>query len=70
MDDGMGTIIQLSARARSAPPEKPGEGFGTCQIVIFPGVRIERQTSGSGEEPVPRSVVDDGTDRGRPRKSS
>jgi hypothetical protein len=70
MDDGMGTIIQLTARARSAPQENPPEGFGACEIVIFPGVRIERQTSASGQDFVPRSVIDDGTDRGRPRKSS
>ncbi len=66
----MGTIIQLNPPQRPAAPPVAGEPRSPCEIVIFPGVRIERAETtyfddDSGLQP------GGGTDHGnRPRKSS
>jgi hypothetical protein len=69
MDDRMGTIIQLNPPPRAAAPVIAGDVPPHCEIVIFPGVRIERHVPpdiADGPEPAAS-----GTDRGhRPRKSS
>ncbi len=66
----MGTIIHLNLPHRAAVPPPAGEIPPQCEIVIFPGVRIERVETPylddtSGLEP------NGGTSHGsRPRKSS
>jgi hypothetical protein len=37
----MGTVLRFSATDRR-PPRAPSRVQGPCEIVIFPGVRIER----------------------------
>lgn len=38
----MGTIIQFDASTREAVRRREADGERPCEIVIFPGVRIER----------------------------
>jgi hypothetical protein len=38
----MGTILQFSAASRRPPRPAPSENARACEVVIFPGVRIER----------------------------
>ena len=70
MDDRMGTIHQLNPRSRaslSAVASAPSEA---CEIVIFPGVRIERHADTVSDAAF-GFAGDDATDRDdRPRKSS
>lgn len=68
MGDRMGTIIHLNPPHKAAPPAIAGATLPPCEIVIFPGVRIER-------EPLPPMA--EASDRrggaghdNRPRKSS
>ena len=68
-DDRMGTIIQLKTPQRAAPAEAAGEVLPQCEIVIFPGVRIER-TGAPLIVDASDPQADDGTGHGRPRKSS
>ena len=69
MGDRMGTIIQLNPPQRAAPPVAVGEVLPQCEIVIFPGVRIERNAAPLFVE-ASDPQADDGTGHGRPRKSS
>ncbi len=65
----MGTIIQLDPQRRAAAPPPPGATPTHCEIVIFPGVRIEREGTPYRDD----ATVEPGTgtdDRHRPRKSS
>lgn len=65
----MGTIIQFNPQHRATVPMDTGETPLQCEIVIFPGVRIERQeTASPADAPGPKT---EGADHGsRPRKSS
>lgn len=66
----MATIIHLNPPQRAAAPAATGEARPHCEIVIFPGVRIERQeVSYTAEMPGPET---DGHthNTSRPRKSS
>jgi hypothetical protein len=65
----MGTIIHLNPPQRAASPVVAGEPLPTCEIVIFPGVRIERQAAPTDEAPEPHTDRSTGHG-GRPRKSS
>lgn len=38
----MGTILQFSALSRKQPRQAPSDSGRDCEVVIFPGVRIER----------------------------
>jgi hypothetical protein len=67
----MGTVLSFKADGRT---RGDGPARGDCEIVIFPGVRIERQA----EEPDPhlrpestgRGNLDGTNGRRRPRKTS
>jgi hypothetical protein len=69
----MGTIIQLHATTRGSARDRETEAARPCEVVIFPGVRIERH-----ELDLAHRVVDslsgpdfDGVGGGRrPRKTS
>ena len=65
----MGTIIHLNPLQKATPPPVAGEPPPACEIVIFPGVRIEREeTPRIDEAPGPQA---NGTDHGRrPRRTS
>ena len=65
----MATIIHFNPQHRAAAPLAAGETLPQCEIIIFPGVRIEREeTSFSVDAPGPKTA---GVDHGsRPRKSS
>ncbi len=65
----MGTIIHLNPLHRATPLVAAGEPLPQCEIVIFPGVRIEReQTPLLDGVPGPQA---NGTDHdSRPRRSS
>ncbi len=66
----MGTVIQLNPQHRSAALPTAGEALPPCEIVIFPGVRIERGETllvAETEPPVTSGSADHGH---RPRKSS
>jgi len=66
----MATIIHLNLPPKAAAPVAMDDPPRQCEIVIFPGVRIEREEPRfSAEAHDPQPV--DGTDnRRRPRKSS
>ena len=65
----MGTIIHLNPQQRAVPPVTTGEVLPECEIVIFPGVRIERhETPFIADAPGPE--VDEVHRGHRPRKSS
>ena len=66
----MGTIIHLNPLPKVAAPIAAGAPLPECEIVIFPGVRIEREEPRfAAEVHDPRS--DGSADNGhRPRKSS
>ena len=69
----MGTLLQLSASRRKASPQPSGEA-PDCEIVIFPGVRIERHDLDLSHR-VRNAADGDGYDgfggsNGRPRKTS
>jgi hypothetical protein len=67
----MATIIHLNPPHRAVASLADGETLPPCEIVIFPGVRIERMEAPFGDD---RSGLepDDGAGhaRSRPRKSS
>lgn len=64
MEDRMGTIHQLNPRSRTSLTGETASPSAPCEIVIFPGVRIERH-----EDVV--FVDNDAPGRDdRPRKSS
>ena len=67
----MGSLLKLNAGLRRYAP-KPRPQRETCEIVIFPGVRIERHAvdlSHRVAEPAGDFEFDAGGD-GRPRKTS
>ena len=70
MGDRMGMIIHLNPPPKATPLAATGEPVPQCEIVIFPGVRIEREKPGfAAEARDPQSDSDTGNGR-RPRKSS
>jgi hypothetical protein len=67
----MGTLLQLSASSRKRASSQSRGGTQPCQIVIFPGVRIERHAldlSHRIRKPDDRNGFDDGSRR--PRQTS
>lgn len=65
----MGTIIHLNPPHRAAAPSVARDTQTDCQIVIFPGVRIERPAMPYGDKAAAEPAG--GTRQGhRPRKSS
>jgi hypothetical protein len=69
----MGTIIQLDATTRGSARDRDTEAAQPCEIVIFPGVRIERHELDLGHRIVDalRGPDLDGVGGGRrPRKTS
>ena len=66
----MATIIHLDPLPKTATPVAAGGPPARCEIIIFPGVRIEREAPRPTAEAYgPRA--DSGTgEAGRPRKSS
>ncbi len=65
----MGTIIHLHPRERAATSLAIGDPPPPCEIVIFPGVRIERDRT--AVVPGAAAPDGDGANHGnRPRKSS
>jgi hypothetical protein len=68
----MGMLLRLRTPARSAVPKAVTRESRTCQIVIFPGVRIERHSLDLAHrlgEAAHRIDVG-GIGGGRPRKTS
>jgi hypothetical protein len=69
----MGTVLPFKAETRSRPADA-APAQGDCEIVIFPGVRIERQVDARDPEFRPQSTgsgkLDGTTGRRRPRKTS
>jgi hypothetical protein len=66
----MGTVLTFTARA-PAEGRRPRRGRDQpCAIVIFPGVRIERQGRGAGHPQLPPTDRDLSSGRRRPRKTS
>ena len=65
----MATIIHLNPQHRAAAPLAAGETPPRCEIVIFPGVRIERRETPSSADAAGQRAgrADHGS---RPRKSS
>jgi hypothetical protein len=69
-EDRMGTILHLNPPPRTATAATDDRVSRQCEIVIFPGVRIERHT-GALPAAGPKATAAGGTDDGsRPRKSS
>jgi hypothetical protein len=68
----MGTIVQLNPPARRQPPAGEGAEAVRCDIVIFPGVRIERHGIDLAHRVRDSAGHDDfdGIGGGRPRKTS
>jgi hypothetical protein len=69
----MGTILSFRADGRTRPDDAQ-RLREACEIVIFPGVRIERQDAAgdpdSAHESTGRGKLDGTNARRRPRKSS
>ncbi len=65
----MGTIIHLNPQQKTAAPPAAGQ-TPRCEIVIFPGVRIERDAPPLAAETGGRQTDGDVAHRRRPRKSS
>ena len=66
----MGTVLPFRADSRDRLADDARRS-GTCEIVIFPGVRIERLENRGPDEFGPPDRKLDGTNgRRRPRKSS
>jgi hypothetical protein len=69
----MGTVLWFTADGRDRVAEAPGDA-ARCEIVIFPGVRIERQDQraepDSSDPPSPGTGKLDGTGGRRRRKTS
>jgi hypothetical protein len=68
----MGTVLQFKADSRDRLADD-ASASGVCEIVIFPGVRIERAAGATEPDeyrPVPGSKLDGTNGRRRPRKSS
>ena len=72
----MGVVLRFTASAIRAPRQQVARGLA-CQIIIFPGVRMERHDEEIGFDLAHRlrDSTDDGTFDGlsggrRPRKTS
>ena len=72
----MSTVIQFKASGRPAPRRQFSDGV-SCQIVIFPGIRIEHHDQGTDLDLAYRLRDSAGSDDlrgigggGRPRRSS
>ena len=44
----MGTVHSLQSSIRERPVDGQAAGIGQCEIIIFPGVRIERHDPAIG----------------------
>lgn len=70
----MGTILRFESSAGNAPASTGTDNGGPCEVVIFPGVRIERHEGFDLSHRVcdsaGRGVFDGIGDGGRPRKTS
>ncbi len=66
----MSTIIHLVPPHKAAPPVAAGEPLPACQIIIFPGVRIEREAPPFAAEASETRSDGDTANGSRPRKSS
>lgn len=67
----MGTVLDFTATTRG--DRSAGRAGGPCEIVIFPGVRIERHDVDLGHrlrDTAGREQFDSLDGKGRPRKSS
>jgi hypothetical protein len=69
----MGTVLSFKGMVAPLPRRDPRSTTSTGEVVIFPGVRIERD-AGEPARPVGSSAGDGGYDgiggKPRPRKSS
>lgn len=65
----MATILQLDASRRPKAERPPPGAAAPCEIVIFPGVRIERHGLDLGHR-VRDTVGRSGSGARRPRKTS
>jgi len=69
----MGTVLSFKGMVAPLPRRDPRSTTSTGEVVIFPGVRIER-LAGEPTRPVGNDTGDDGYDgvggKPRPRKSS
>jgi hypothetical protein len=69
----MGPVLSFKAEGRTRSAEETGSRHD-CEIVIFPGVRIERQAEASDPKTRPESTgrgnLDGTNGRRRPRKTS
>lgn len=69
----MGTILQFRARRQAAGAARPPRHDRPCDVVIFPGVRIERQgvdLSHRLRDTAGRGPLGDIAGPQRPRKTS
>jgi hypothetical protein len=69
----MGTVLSFEPSLKSRPGIDPGAPADVCQIVIFPGVRIERHDLDLGHRVVDSAGHGDFDGlggKGRPRKTS
>ena len=68
----MGTVLPFRSDSRDRLGEDAPQDGG-CEIVIFPGVRIERRDKSAGPDeysPFPGRTLDGSNGRRRPRKTS
>ncbi len=72
--DGMGTVLPFKGESRSKEAGERQRTAGSCEIVIFPGVRIERQREDidpdAGHPATGRGKLDGTNGRRRSRKTS
>ncbi len=66
----MSTIIHFNPPQRAAAPVAAGETLPLCEIVIFPGVRIERNVTPATADASGRKTQGAADGGSRPRKSS
>ena len=71
MGDALGTVLPFRAEGRDRPTDERAQS-ADCEIVIFPGVRIERDRAAGPDEyhPAPGNKLDGTNGRRRPRKTS
>ena len=51
----MGKLVQFEGRDKSSAPAREGDGTAPAQILIFTGVRYERQTEVTPTKPTATS---------------
>ncbi len=68
----MSTVLQFTPTAKTTSADNGRRDGGACEIVIFPGIRIERHDDGPHRSPdfPGGSGMDSAGDRRRPRKTS